>query len=64
MEEEEGGSGVVKGSAAGYVEDAEEQIAARVWVWTREKKLPSPSSPSLVNEWAWQWTRNLTSKQR
>ena len=62
MEEEEGGSGVVKGSAAGYVEDAVKQIAVRVWVWTREK-LPSPSFPSLENEWAWQWMRNLTSKQ-
>ena len=37
MEEEEGGSEEVKGSAADYVEDAEEQIAAWVWVWTREK---------------------------
>lgn len=56
---------MVKASAVDYFEDAEKQTTARLWVWTRVKRIPSPSS--LEDEWAWQWVwqgmRHSTSKQ-
>ena len=44
---------MVEASAVDYFEDAEKQTTALLWVWTRVKRLPSPSS--LEDEWVWQW---------